>query len=409
MKVLVVPDLHFRQYLCGVDLLWSDNGADLGPEFQTRSFWGLIADEIADVVRRESVKAIVFLGDMFHHWQPTPREIVACRDFVETICDSFGWHDEHGPSPCTFIISGNHDYGRNRNNAAELFGDLANVITGPECWSFIRGPKGAKTGFHKVGLEGRPHHDTAFAFLPYPNKISGVWAEAASKSDANWQTSAGLSVVVQGLLADALPFEPEGGRLALFSHVTFQNSVYSPGQPVPLTDVAVSTETFGSWTQVFGGHIHLPQDLGENARYVGAVTPQNFGDNFRGRVMVWDIEDNAVQPFELENGAKFITLEPGQLPPLDSPRFTFTRWKGEVGSAAELAELRQQWKSANITGKFEVSVRINESNRTFEAAASTSVNDVFAAYLSARPDAVPAELEQPVREFLTTLLDGGNQ
>lgn len=384
MKYVVIPDLHFRQYLCGVDLLET-------------SFWTDIANTINGYIAPYGDARVIWLGDMFHRWSPTPREIVAARDFVRRVqCDL---NNKDGfPKPRlreSFIVSGNHDYGRNRNNASELFGDLAQVIAEPKV----------------IDDDG-----VALAFLPYPNKISGVWQEAASKHDANFQTSVGLSFIVEDMLDEAVRVSEQR---ALFSHVTFGGSEYSPGQPVPLTDVAVATSTFKDWTQVFGGHIHLPQEIGDsgNARYVGAVTPQNFGDDFDARIMVWDSEDNTIETFKIYHAAEFktwtsehSTLDSVDMD-IDSKSWNykptlFHRWKFEVDTVEKLYRVRQEWDEAQLKGKFEVTVKRPDSDepKRFEAAESTSLKDVFAAYVSARPDDIPADQRDKVLAIIQEVL-----
>lgn len=367
IKIGIVPDLHFRQYLCGVDLLQS-------------GFWPKLAAEIRDHL--VDCDVIVWLGDMFHRWHPTPREVVEARRFVEVV----------NSSRMSFIVAGNHDYGRDRNNASELFSDFAEVLVNPAV-ELVDG--------------------VAFAFLPYPNKIGGVWIEASSRLDANFQTSAGLSLVVEDLLQQALE---HGCPTGLFSHVTWANSIYSPGQPVPLTDVAVSSDTFGRWTQVFGGHIHLPQHLhssGEpsavDARYVGAVTAQNFGDDFLGRVCSWDVAINEVSEYQLQSSARFVTLETEEQFRTFEPSETSTtlvRWRREVSDVSELYRLQDLWKSKGYPGKLEITVARAEDDapRRFEAAESTSLPDVFAAYVASRPDEIPELMRQPVLKVIEEVL-----
>lgn len=399
MKIAVIPDLHFRQYLCKVDLI-------------STGFWSRVAEEIQGKLFNEEIDCVVFLGDMFHRWSPTPREIIAARDFVDQVIS----HQFEGRRPA-FIVSGNHDYGRDRNNASELFGDMALVADSPRVEDF----EGVK-----------------FVMLPYPNKISGVWEEATSRHNANFQTSAGLSMIVSDMLAECSGSD----QRLLFSHVSWANSVYSPGQPVPLTDVAVSTETFDHWTQVFGGHIHLPQDLHSidgkvSARYVGAVTPQNFGDDFCGQFCIWESESNEVETIRIESSANFVTWDGSALTMMDdielihpdwgvkgcetcgkigcteclfhadAGHLKFHRWRWEVSEISELYRLRHLFEKSGMPGKFEVTVKRNQSDepRRFAAAESTDLKDVFEAYVTLRPDEIPESKRKDVCELIAQLLN----
>ena len=245
-------------------------------------------DQIADIVKEENIDCILICGDVYDR-SVASKEAIGLYDYAMTkLCLEKGIP--------VLVIAGNHDSAERLSSCRELLSKSGLYVEGS-----------LKREVSKVSFE-----DTDIYLLPWitEEKVKSVFPEEKENIDS---LEDAYSVVTRHIKEG---FE-EGKKNILSAHAFITSADTSTSDRAAETGFApqVGSFVFDGFDYVALGHIHKPQDIGENIRYSGTPMPYSFGKEEvqKKSVTVIDTADmsRSLVPLKLLNRRKTLkgTLE----------------------------------------------------------------------------------------------------
>lgn len=254
MRILHTSDWHVGRTFHGVDLL-ADQARALA--------------EIAEIVRRENVDAVVIAGDLYDRSVPSSDAVRACNRALVDIRDA---------GAVIVATSGNHDsparLGAGADFAAAGGLHMFTTIAG------IAEPVELSDGQGPVLFYGIPYlePDVCRRELGLPG--------ARTHADV-------LGAAMDRVRAD-VDGRPEGARSVVLAHA-FVVGGESTGSERSISVGGAETVAAGVFSgvdYVALGHLHSPQVIDDSVRYSGSPLPYSFGERTH-RKGVWLVELDA--------------------------------------------------------------------------------------------------------------------
>ena len=207
-------------------------------------------DEICRVIREKGVGAVLLAGDVFDRSVASAEAVRLWDDAATRIAGEMGVP--------LFVIAGNHDGAERLSSCAALLEKAGFYVSG----ALTREPKAVLFPDAEVFL--LPWVSLEKARAVYPEKAE----EMKTLEDA-------YRVICDGLRSRFTP----GKRHFAVAHafVTGAETSKSDGAAEIGLAPQVPASVFAGFDYVALGHIHKPQDVGENARYSGTPMPYAFG------------------------------------------------------------------------------------------------------------------------------------
>lgn len=222
-------------------------------------------DHLVDVVRSESVDAVVVSGDVYDRALPAPDTVAMLSDAVERLIDA---------GATVVLSSGNHDSAIRLGFASRLL---------------------ERSGLHiRTSIDdiGRPVviQNVAVHALPYLEP-----SLAAGPLGTGERTHAGVLRAAMGRVRGALAVGPER-RSVVMAHAFVTGGATSESErDISVGGVAaVPPEVFSGVDYVALGHLHGRQQVSESIRYSGSPVAMSFSetDHTKGSWLV-DLADDA--------------------------------------------------------------------------------------------------------------------
>ncbi|MEW6613999.1 MAG: exonuclease subunit SbcD [Thermodesulfobacteriota bacterium] len=203
-------------------------------------------DVVINYVRNNGIDLVLYAGDVFDFWKPTPEEYRLALETVTEIA-------KH----CRIvIIPGNHDVaksGRSHGlipfkylrNPNLFFSDIPEIIDLDECQVFT---------------------------LPYPTP-SLLRTNDQYKNLTIEELNGVVSSILQKVLRGFEVQRDEGRISIILGHITVAGAMYSESQIVPMHDISIPKKCLTWADYVALGHLHLSQEF-----YPGSINREGFGD-----------------------------------------------------------------------------------------------------------------------------------
>ncbi|WP_066648546.1 exonuclease SbcCD subunit D [Christensenella timonensis] len=204
------------------------------------------AGQILDIARRKKVDAVVIAGDMFDHAVSNPDAIGVYNDTMTRLCMKSGVP--------VIICAGNHDGAARLSSCADLLGKAGLHIAGS-----------IKNGIPSITLE-----DATIHILPF---FSIEEARYLYPDEEIRNYDMAMRAIIKRL--------PLGkGRNILAAHCFVSSAEVSESDRSAMVGGAnmVGADAFGVFDYVALGHLHKPQDIGENIRYCGSPMKLSFSE-----------------------------------------------------------------------------------------------------------------------------------
>ena len=244
-----------------------------------------VLDEIVSVVNYESVDCVIIAGDVFNSASPSAE---AEELFFETIEKL-----SNGGDRFVFVLAGNHDDPTRLSAGFPLAGKhniaLVSSLDKLNKESFNKNAivKVVEAGKGYVKIQ-KNEEIVTIAYLPYPSD-----SRMSDKLDAELTYA---EKVKEWANISASVFRNDTFNIFV-SHLFVEGAKTTGGTVLADSNLAVPKSILPKADYTALGHIHTPQDLGDNVCYAGAITALSVGKNNLG-----------VTIFETENG-KLISKE----------------------------------------------------------------------------------------------------
>lgn len=207
-------------------------------------------EQIKHVITEHGVDAVLIAGDIFDRSIASAEAIALYDEAVTSICADLRVK--------LFVIAGNHDGAQRLAQCGRLL-ETAGLYV---CGSLEREPRGIISGDAEIFM--LPWISTDKIRALYPDEADGI----VSMQDAYELVCSKMRSV----------FTP-GFRHIVLSHaftVNAETSVSDRSAELGRAS-AVSGKVFEGFDYAALGHIHKPQDVGENIRYSGSPMSYSFG------------------------------------------------------------------------------------------------------------------------------------
>jgi len=231
MKILIVGDIHIDSNL------EQDTDESL--------------DKIVKLIDEHMTPDVVLLGDIYHRRdvQKGGPEELRFHNFLNKI----------NPSVTIHILTGNHDLSDDRN----LLGEIKSLDLHKRIFLY-----------DKMASPFYIKDDVVAVMLP--------WEVHRRTDTVEWFESKCRELRVMGT------------KFVLFAHLPlieakFNNKKMISNQSKNFPSIK-SLEAIPNFEFAFLGDIHLPQDIGEKALYVGAIRNSNFAESGDKRVILFDTD-----------------------------------------------------------------------------------------------------------------------
>lgn len=392
IKILAFGDAHLseRHALCGANTRGADGERRSLADARRYFNW------LVELAGEEAPDVILCAGDLFDRARPSPAEYALALDALQGLA---------AQAPVA-VIPGNHDLPSGADadalrplRTAQIEGVVFLETLGErvELISDDRGPR------------------LAIYALPYPPHVatSGDGREAD-----NARASAALNLALADMAQRAQRDAEEGIATCLLAHVTFSGGRYVADQTAPAYDLLAPVEPLRAFDLVVAGHLHQRQQIGGlyHAVYTGTGDRWSFAQAEEPcGAVVFELREEEerrsqwrlVYRWQDWGGAReFVTFKAGDLR-LDMPRAgAFVRVVGDVTDAREydaiMGKLRA-WRERGSVVRCDVT--LNASRGALAAVEeAASVETLFSAYLLAKPDAIPSDLQGATLERVRRLL-----
>ena len=291
-KILIFSDIHVHKHKKSVERLHDCLK---------------VLNWIFDIGKKEQVSSIIFAGDLFHE-----RQIIDVMTYIKTFKVI---SDKMEEIQCNFyMLLGNHDlWFSNKTEVSSVF------------------PFSAIDNFIIISKPSRYQiHGSDFDFIPFTeDPIESLkQIKKESKSKARYAV----------------------GHIALHG-AKMNSSKYSVSEFMVEHDgdmVLVDDKIFGDYEQVFLGHYHLAQKMG-NVEYIGSPLQLSFGEAFQEKhVIILDVDTGKKKYIKNEFSPKHLILKKDELENFDLKNNFIQVYVDDIG-ASDLVEMKKE-----IIGSHEV-------------------------------------------------------
>ncbi len=265
MKLLHTSDWHLGMTF---------RGRDIAPDQQH------FLQQMKDIIEKEHIDGVLLAGDVFDRSIASAEAMTLYDKAMTDICAVL--------KVPVFLVAGNHDGGSRLASCNELLG---------------------QAGLHISGvLEGEvtmvPLGDTDIYLLPWFSleKVRALYPEESEKLQTLEQA---YELVCNQMRARFRP----GRKHVLVAHafvISAETSVSDRAAEVG-TAAAVSAHVFRDFDYVALGHIHKPQNVGENIRYSGTPMIYSFGKEEKQEKSITIVDTSVTN---MRDEAIIIPLEP---------------------------------------------------------------------------------------------------
>lgn len=253
MKILFFADTHLGNY-----------------RYPIKPYIAESMVQITDIADEEQPDLVVFAGDAFRTKVPSAGDIAEFGEFVYAL--------SNGGSRTVIMIPGNHDTLGSGVTTLDVYSGYRNVyvMKEPDTWMLPLDPAPSRT----VSLVTMP-------WLP---------SKALASSGLEGEDTAGA----QGAILQLLNKRIDSNVKILVAHATALGTEYHDGVSTVLGgEVLWTNDMFEDFDLAVLGHIHNPQQITDNAYYVGSICPVSFNEaNQNKRVIMW--EDGHVHSIPLD-------------------------------------------------------------------------------------------------------------
>ncbi|WP_084071983.1 exonuclease SbcCD subunit D [Knoellia sinensis] len=206
-------------------------------------------DHLVEVVRSESIDAVLVAGDVYDRALPAPDTVAMLSDAVERLIDA---------GAAVVLSSGNHDSAIRLGFAARLL---------------------EKSGLHiRTNLDdiGRPVWVSGVAIHPLPYLEPSLSAGSLGSSE---RTHAGVLRAAMGRVRDALG-AGSAAKSVVMAHAFVTGGATSDSErDIAVGGVAaVPPDVFDGVDYVALGHLHGRQQVAEGVRYSGSPVAMSFSE-----------------------------------------------------------------------------------------------------------------------------------
>lgn len=291
MKVLHTSDWHLGMAFRGRDI---------------REDQEYFIEQIKEIIRQEQAEAVLLAGDIFDRSVASAAAIALYDKAMTDICGNLGIP--------VLLVAGNHDGGERLASCSALLQKAGLYIAG----TLQRDVEPITLG------------DADFYLLPWFSleKVRSLYPEQAEEL----QTLEQAYELVCNRIRDS--FRPHRKHI-LVAHafvVGVETSVSDRSAEVG-TAAAVSARVFRDFDYVALGHIHGPQNAGENIRYSGTPMPYSFGKEEKQEKSVTIIDTSVTN---IKEHLRAVPLEPLH------ERVTLKGTYEQLISARDITERRRQ-------------------------------------------------------------------
>ena len=278
------------------------------------------------------IKEVVFCGDLFHDRQ-TIDVLTYQRTF--NIFEKYLANDHYGDFGLTLLL-GNHDlwhFERWDVSSVNPFRAFQNItVIDQPCLS-------------TYPIDGMVY---TFAYLPYTHDPIKDLATVNEMWDESKKTCPDNEFMDRKLLFGHVAID--GALWNLKYKTTADVSIEHDGDMV-----VVGPEIFDGWDQVFLGHYHAEQVMGDkkNVEYVGSPLQLSFGEAFQHKhIIVYDIETGAKEYIRNEFSPKHLIIPEKDL---DKHKLegNFVRLEVDDISSSNIIEMRNEIKKSKV-GSLEI-------------------------------------------------------
>lgn len=272
MKFLHTADWHLGA---------KTNGKDRLPEQKK------VLDEILSIVNFENIDCVIIAGDIFNSANPSSE---AEELFFDTIEKLSGGGDRF-----VFVLAGNHD-DPVRLVAGLPLAEKHNIALVSNL-DKLKESKFNQSAMVKVVETGKGHikikkneEVATIAYLPYPSEVR-IKDKIDVEKDASYQEK------VKAWAEIGASAFSEGEAKIFVSHL-FMVGSKSNNEVVKVGDfLAVEKSCLPKADYIALGHMHSPQDLGDNIHYSGAITELSIRQKNLG-VNIFETENGKVIDFK---------------------------------------------------------------------------------------------------------------
>lgn len=207
-------------------------------------------NEICNIIKEKNIDAVLLAGDIYHRSNPSNEAIALYSYAMTKICD-----ETNTP---ILAITGNHDSAEKLINCAELLKSSGLYISGK-----------ASNKPYKVDFD-----DTEIFLLPWitQNKVKSIYPNEAENINSLTDAYSVMSKHIKDEFT-------EGKKHIIVSHAFMTQAETSTSDNAAEIGTAeqIALSVFDGFDYVALGHIHKPQNVGDNARYSGTPMAYSFG------------------------------------------------------------------------------------------------------------------------------------
>ena len=229
-----------------------------------------VLDWVYKVAERNSIKHVLFLGDLFHERQKI--DVLTYQKTFEKLVEAHA-----SGSFTTFLLLGNHDmyyFDKWDINSIAPLNIIPNI-------KVIAKPS-------SIQIE-----DFTIDLLPYTHNPLGHLAQLSKNSK---RVFLGAHISVDGAKLNSYGTEAD----VIVEHDGAM--------------VKVDKTVFENWENVFLGHYHCPQQLSENIEYIGSPLELNFGEAFQEKhICIFDLKTKEKKYIVNEFSPKHLIIKESQI------------------------------------------------------------------------------------------------
>jgi len=381
MKIVAFGDTHLSERIS----LLGSNGRTSSGERQSLADARAYFVWLAECAEGERADVILSAGDLFDRARPTPAEYSVAIDGLRALA---------AIAPVV-IIPGNHD----------LPSGLDADALRPLRQAAIPGVVFIEELGARVELRSRGGEILALYALPYPQPAASSSGEGREEDNA--RASRALDAALEDMAQRADVDHENGIASVLLAHVTFSGGRYVADQTAPAYDLLAPIKPLHRFDLVIAGHLHQRQKIGGlyHAFYTGTGDRWGFAQSEEDTGAL-AVELNTRAPWGSQYkllfnwlnwpGARIFKTFRAQELKLALPHAgAFVRAIGDVTDPREYDEimnLLRAWRAKGSHARSDVT--LNAQRGALAAVEeSASLETLFSAYLLAKPDAIPGDLQ----------------
>lgn len=324
MRILVFSDLHVHPHKKSSERL--DDCLE-------------VLEWTFEVARKNDIKDIVFLGDLFHDRQKI--DVLTYQKTFDVLhrnlCISTN-------EISLYLLLGNHDLWHYERLDVSSVNPLKTI-------------RGVRVIDRPCVLDlGKGFR---MGFLPYTHSP----IEDIKKVEKEWGENKGERKVIGGHIA------VDGALWNVMYNTTSDVSVEHEGDMV-----RVGPEIFSEWDRVFLGHYHAAQKLDDRVEYVGSPLQLSFGEAGQDKhLLIYDTEIDSISYVENEFSPKHIIIDESELDGSDLDG-NFIRLEVSDITSSRVNEIREKIVTEGRASTLEIKQRKSDESNMVEDAKSIIKN-----------------------------------